>query len=145
MTTESKAFYTTQTLILHFCIWFLYGFILIEIIDLVYAFSQAVMSPSSDSNRLLLTKSEVSSFAAVFLTIVISLELAETLKVYIHAHTVRIRLILMVGLTAITRHLLAADLNHADAMLNFSLAALTVALAAAYFLIGHSAGKDSEI
>jgi len=127
-----------QQLVVQYCIVVLYLFIGVEIIELSYVLVRSVLSPEAHGGRLLISARELGNLVPVFLSVLISLELVETLRVYRDQHVVRIQMILLVGLTAITRHLLTADVFHGEPLLNFSLAALLLALAGSYFLIDAS-------
>jgi len=144
-TTDPAWFDRLQRLLLQFCICILFAMIAIELIELFYALGKAVFTVPSHGSRLLISKEEAANIVPLFLGILITLELIETLRGYVHDHAIRIQLILLVGLTAITRHLLAADLKAGDEGLNFSLAALILALAAAYFLIERSGAKEKPL
>lgn len=127
-----------KSLFLRACIAFLYLFIAIEIVDLLYVVIRGVTTLDPNSHRLLLSKVELQQVAPVFFAILIMLELVETIQAYLTDHEIRIQLILLVGLTAITRHLLIFDLKDGDAPQNLSMAALIIALGSAYFLIERS-------
>ncbi|MEJ1972521.1 MAG: phosphate-starvation-inducible PsiE family protein [Lacunisphaera sp.] len=140
-TTDPAWFDRAQRLLLQLCICFLFVAIAIEVVDLLYVFGKAIFTAPDRGARLLISREEAGRIVPLFLGILITLELIETMRGYVHNHAIRIQLILLVGLTAITRHLLAADLKAGDEALNFSLAALIVALAFAYFLIERSGGE----
>jgi uncharacterized membrane protein (DUF373 family) len=134
-------FHRLRTIVVRYCMGLLLLFITVEIIELTYGFGRAVFVTGDHPGRLLISSQEMSGLVPVFLNILISLELIETLRVYLKNQVVQIQLILLVGLTAITRHLLTADLFHGEPALNLSLAGLVVAIATAYFLIGRSPEK----
>jgi uncharacterized membrane protein (DUF373 family) len=124
-----------KSFFLRVCIGLLYLFIAIELVDLLYVVFRGVTTFDPASSRLLLSKVELQQVAPVFFAILIMLELVETIQAYLTEHEIRIQLILLVGLTAITRHLLIFDLKEGNAWQNLSIAALVIALGGAYFLI----------
>src|SRR5215467_6354411 len=73
----------------------------------------------------------------------LGLELMETLKTYFSAHHIRVEVILVVAIIAVGRHIIKLDFEHVSASLLFGLAALTIALAAGYFLV-RSSHSSSE-
>lgn len=74
------------------------------------------------------------SFAGV-LTVILGLELLETLKAYFTEHHVRLEVIVLVAIIAVARHLIQFDFEHASGTVLLGLSAVILALAAAYFLI----------
>jgi uncharacterized membrane protein (DUF373 family) len=81
---------------------------------------------------LLLTMQQ--SFAGV-LTVVLGLELLETLKTYFTEHHVRLEVILVVAIIAVGRQIIQVDLEHTSPLVLFGLAAVILALCAGYFLV----------
>jgi uncharacterized membrane protein (DUF373 family) len=74
------------------------------------------------------------SFAGV-LTVVLGLELLETLKTYFTAHHVRLEVILVVAIIAVARHLIQVDFEHTPGTVLLGLSAVILALSLGYFLI----------
>jgi uncharacterized membrane protein (DUF373 family) len=81
---------------------------------------------------LLLTMQQ--SFAGV-LTVVLGLELLETLKAYFTEHHVRLEVILVVAIIAVGRQIIQVDLEHTSPSVLLGLAAVILSLAMGYFLI----------
>jgi uncharacterized membrane protein (DUF373 family) len=69
------------------------------------------------------------------LLIVLGLELLETLKVFFTEHQVRLELILMVAIIAVSRHIILLDLDHDSGILLLGTSALVLSLGCAYFLV----------
>jgi uncharacterized membrane protein (DUF373 family) len=74
------------------------------------------------------------AFSGILL-VLLGLELLETVKVYFREHSVRVEVILLVGLIAMGRHVLEIDLHQIDAMVLFGFSALLLSLAVCYFLV----------
>jgi uncharacterized membrane protein (DUF373 family) len=74
------------------------------------------------------------AFAGV-LTVILGLELLETLKTYSVEHHVRLEVILVVAIIAVARHLLQVDFEHTPGTTLFGLAAVVFALTVGYFLV----------
>jgi uncharacterized membrane protein (DUF373 family) len=74
-----------------------------------------------------------------FLIVVISVELLDTLVLYIKRHKLFPELILLVVLTAVAREVLVTDVSHADPWLLASIGVLIIAIAIAYYLVKRAA------
>ena len=72
------------------------------------------------------------------LVVLLGLELMETIRKYDVDHHVRVEVVFFVGLIAIGRHVIQIDYEHANSGELFGVAAVTVALAAGYFLVKRS-------
>jgi len=74
------------------------------------------------------------SFAGV-LTVVLGLELLETLKTYFTEHQVRLEVILVIAIIAVGRHVIQVDFEHTSGTVLLGLSAVILALTSGYFLI----------
>ena len=74
------------------------------------------------------------SFAGV-LTVVLALELLETLKAYFNEHRIRLEVILIVATIAAGRHVLEIDFDHTSGLQLLGFATLIVSLTLGYFLV----------
>ena len=74
------------------------------------------------------------AFSGILL-ILLGLELLETVKVYYREHSVRVEVILLVGLIAMGRHVLQVDLHHTEPWTMLGFSTLILVLAVSYFLI----------
>jgi uncharacterized membrane protein (DUF373 family) len=74
------------------------------------------------------------SFAGV-LTVVLGLELLETLRAYFTEHHIRLEVILVVAIIAVGRHVIQVDLEHTPGTVLLGLSAVILALTLGYFLI----------
>jgi uncharacterized membrane protein (DUF373 family) len=83
------------------------------------------------------------SFAGV-LTVVLGLELLETLKTYSVEHHVRLEIILVVAIIAIARHLLQIDFEHTAGTVLLGISAVIIALTCGYFLVRKSHPASTE-
>lgn len=110
-------------------------YIAVEIIELLYQFGIALLTPDEGSGRLLVNKEHTRHVLPVFFNILIAIELIDTFNVYIKEHSVRVQNILLIGLIAIGRKLLVLDVGHSDGLHNIGLAMLIIALAVGYYLL----------
>ncbi|MHA3786863.1 phosphate-starvation-inducible PsiE family protein [Flavobacterium hauense] len=73
----------------------------------------------------------------VFFNIMLMLEIMQTIKVFYKSYTLKLRIILLVCLIAVSRKVFLLDIEH-NAMLEFSTAALILAISAGYYLISRT-------
>jgi uncharacterized membrane protein (DUF373 family) len=83
------------------------------------------------------------SFAGV-LTVVLGLELLETLRAYFRDHHVKLEVILIVAIIAVGRHVIQVDFEHAPAATLLGLAGVIIALTAGYFLVSKARKPDAH-
>lgn len=69
-----------------------------------------------------------------FLLILIGVELLETIKAYLVEHVVHVEIVIEVALIAIARKVIVLDLGKYSAVTVLAIAALVLALAAAYYI-----------
>lgn len=74
------------------------------------------------------------SFAGI-LIVVLGLELLETLKAYFVEHVVRLEVILLVAIIAVSRHVIQVDFEHTPGPALLGLSAVIVSLTLGYFLV----------
>lgn len=74
------------------------------------------------------------AFSGILL-VLLGLELLDTVKVYFREHSVRVEVVLLVGIIAMGRHVLDIDLHHIEPLTLFGLSCLILVLAVSYFLV----------
>lgn len=77
------------------------------------------------------------------LLVLLGLELLETVRTYFNEHRVRLEVIMIVAMIAVSRHIITIDFEHADGPWLAGVAALVIALGAAYYLVRRSAGAGA--
>ena len=77
------------------------------------------------------------SFAGV-LTVVLGLELLETLKTYFTEHHVRLEVILVVAIIAVGRHIIQVDFEHTPGTVLLGLSGVILALTLGYLFISNA-------
>ena len=113
----------------------LISYIAIEIIELLYQFAIAMFKGNNDDSRLFISNALLKEVLPVFFNILIAIELIDTFTVYVQKHSIKVLNILLIGLIAIGRKLIAYDFNDSDGISNIGLAALIISLSGGYFLI----------
>lgn len=81
-------------------------------------------------------------FAGVLL-VLLGLELLESLKIFFKEHKVRLELILIVAIIAVSRHIIQLDFEHVQGFELIGIGALVIALTAGYFLVKRTPDKMS--
>jgi uncharacterized membrane protein (DUF373 family) len=84
---------------------------------------------------LFFSKEEGEQIIPAFFGILIALELIDTFKIYLKENEIKAQHLIVIGIIAVSRKLLVLDFAHGNPMTNFSIAALIVGLALAYFLL----------
>jgi uncharacterized membrane protein (DUF373 family) len=79
--------------------------------------------------------------AGLFFSVLLTLELIATVRVFAADHLIKIRVILLVGMIAVSRKILELDMVHMDSMHGFGISALVFALSVSYFLVSRTAEK----
>ncbi|HEY2675414.1 MAG TPA: phosphate-starvation-inducible PsiE family protein [Steroidobacteraceae bacterium] len=108
--------------------------VLLTTFDLAWMIAKGVATQP----QLLLDDGRILDLFAAFLLVLIGVELLDTIKVYITQQTVRVELILSVGLVAISRKVIILDSAHLEAQSLIGIAALVLALGTSFFLVKRS-------
>ena len=78
---------------------------------------------------------------AVVLTVVLGLELIETLRAFYQEHRIRLEVILVVAIIAVGRHLILVDFEHTSGATLLGLAAVILSLTLGHFFVTRSHGQ----
>lgn len=117
-------------------------FVIYQLLDLIYEFVKLIRL--SIGERKFVIHQEGTPIAALFFGILLTLEIIETLKVFSREHVIKIRIILLVGLIAVTRKILMMDMTHAEPVAELAVAGLVIALALSYYLVSRSGSFPSQ-
>ena len=80
----------------------------------------------------------------LFFSVLLTLEIMETIKVYRHDHQAKIEIILIVVMIAISRKVLAMDMSEPHIEEELTIAALILAFSTSYFLVRYRNLKKEE-
>ena len=105
--------------------------LIVATIDLIWTIGVAVSTPPF----LLLALEALLDIFGMFLLVLVGLELMDTIKAYVKEHVVHAEIVLLAALIAVARKAITLDLKQLAPAVPFGLAALLLALAAAYFLL----------
>lgn len=132
---QSSLIHKFESLVFKVLTWILVAYILIEIIELIYLFGEALLTSDPGSTRLLISREQTAMVLPVFFNILIAAELMDTLNLYIKERSIKVQSILLIGLIAIGRKLLVLDIGHSDGLSNIGLASIILALSLGYYLV----------
>jgi len=113
--------------------------ILVAVVELWYLFALALRERVEHIDSIPMLMVAVQRAFSGILLIVLGLELLETLREYFTHHRVRLELVLVVALIAISRHVINLDFEHLDGAMIAGIAALIVALTGGYYLVRKTA------
>ena len=120
--------YISYTLI---CVGLLYAvYSVIELVYLVFTNIFAAMEKNE-----FYTGQKGTPIAGLFFNILLLLEILETVKTFSKGHLIKIKIILIVGIIAITRKLLLADITHVAPLEEIAVGVVILSLSAGYFLV----------
>ncbi len=104
--------------------------IALAVIELAWIIIQDLIKPP----LLLLEINDLLDIFGFFLLILIGVELLETIKAYLSEHVVHVEIVLEVALVAIARKVIILDVKELPSLTLIGIAAVIVALAAAYYV-----------
>jgi uncharacterized membrane protein (DUF373 family) len=114
--------------------------VLLTTIDLGWMIVKDIATPP----LLMLNVSEILDLFAAMLVVLIGVELLDTIKVYITDRTIRVELILSVGLVAITRKVIILDSAHMEGLTLIGIASVVLSLSASYMLVKRAHTADAK-
>lgn len=106
------------------------AFVVYEILDLIYLFYCEVSQASFLEN-----KSIALTGVPLFFNIIIALEILETFKGDNENILRKVKIIVLIALTAISRKIITMDLKHSDYHLLLGISILILALCTGYYLL----------
>jgi uncharacterized membrane protein (DUF373 family) len=111
-------------------------FVCFQVLDLVILFATHLASSTQHGSFMVEEKGRPA--VAVFFGVLLTLEVIQTIKAFAHAHDVKVRIILIVGIIAVTRKILMLDIGDVNPTEEFAIAVLILSLSAGYFLVSRS-------
>ena len=116
--------------------------IVVAILELWYLFGLAIRDRVQHIDTIPALMLGVQRAFSGVLLVVLGLELLETLRVYFTHHRVRLELVIVVALIAVSRHVINLDFEHAGGTTIAGIAALIVALTGGYYLVRKAGGGN---
>jgi uncharacterized membrane protein (DUF373 family) len=102
----------------------------LSLIDLIYQLVQLILS----SDFLVLGIDQLFNLFGFILLLLISLELLQTIKMYLDEKIVHTEIVLEVAMIALARKIIIIDFEKVNSLNALAIAAILLALAVAYFL-----------
>lgn len=84
------------------------------------------------------------TIAILFFNVLLMMEIMETIKVFSSSHIIKVRIILIVCLIAVSRKILALGEVSVDPMAEFALAGLILSLSVGYHLVSRYVKEDKS-
>jgi len=112
--------------------------LILATLDLVWTIVLAVTTPP----LLLVTLDTLLEIFGMFLLVLVGLELLDTITAYIREHVVHAEIVILAAMIAVARKAITLDLTKSEPIVAFGLAALVLALSAAYFLLRRAGVSD---
>jgi uncharacterized membrane protein (DUF373 family) len=112
--------------------------LILATLDLVWTIVTAVTTPP----LLLVTLDTLLEIFGMFLLVLVGLELLDTITAYIREHVVHAEIVILAAMIAVARKAITLDLTKSEPIVAFGLAALILALSAAYFLLRRAGVSD---
>ncbi len=111
-------------------------FVCYQVIDMIFSFAGKIASNFQTKTFSLEEKGK--PVGGVFFSVLLTLEIIQTISVFARETIVKVRVILIVGLIAVTRKILLYDMNEVSPGEEFAIAALIFSLSLGYFLVNKS-------
>ena len=92
--------------------------------------------------EIVLSEEQMMSLLGLFLSVLIGLELIETVEVYFRDHSVHVEIVVLVAIIALARKVILLDLSTYTSLTLAALAFLLLALGVVYFLVRRAAPAD---
>jgi len=129
--------YISYTLIIFAMIYVCY-----QVVDLAIQFTDKLITDIND--HTVAAEEKGKPVIGVFFTILLTLEIIQTIRVFADDHATKVRVILIVGLIAATRKILLYDMGESDVKEELAIAALILSLSAGYFLVSRAEKSTPE-
>jgi uncharacterized membrane protein (DUF373 family) len=115
-------------------------FVCYQVWDLIYHF--ALKIAGNIQHNAMNLEEPGKPVAGIFFSILLTLEIIQTIKVFSQDHSVKLKIIIIVGLIAVTRKILLLEMDEINPLAEFSIAAMVIALSLGYFLVSKSGSSD---
>jgi uncharacterized membrane protein (DUF373 family) len=90
---------------------------------------------SVEAVKVVLSEADLLAAFGVFLTVLIALELVETVEVYFRDHAVHVEIVLVVALIALSRKIILLDLHDYEPLTLISIGVIILSLGLSYYLV----------
>jgi len=116
------------------------GFVTLEII---YSFITIVLPIETvPMMQMTITEAEMMKVLGLFLSVLIALELIETVEVYFRSHSIHVEIVVLVAIIALARKIIILDLTKYTPMVLFALGFLILVLGITYYLVKQASRSE---
>ena len=115
------------------------GFVTLEIL---YNFIRLLLPGAPSVTEVVMSEEDMMSLLGLFLSVLIALELIETVEVYFREHSVHVDIVLLVAIIALARKFVILDAGAYEPLVLAALGFLVLALGTTYFLVRRAAPKE---
>ncbi len=117
--------------------------VIVVTLEIVFAFlSVALPGTTIAYQDIVMSESEMLAVLGLFLTVLVALELIETVEVYFKKHSIHVEIVVLVAIIALARKVIILDLGKYEPLTLMALALLVIALGATYFMVRRAAPED---
>jgi uncharacterized membrane protein (DUF373 family) len=109
-------------------------------VELAYILIKDIATPPV----VILEIDEILDLFGLFLLVLIGVELMETVKTYFHEQIIRVQVVFLVALMAISRKVIILDVNKLEGETLIGIAAVIFAFSVGYFLVKHGQAKVGD-
>lgn len=126
--------------VLMFMMFILVGIVTVEII---LAFANFLLPGDTvPYTEIVISEKELLGVLGLFLSVLIALELIETVEVYFKQHSLHVEIVVLVAIIALARKVILLDLDKYEPLTLFALGFLVLVLGATYFLVRKGAPTE---
>jgi uncharacterized membrane protein (DUF373 family) len=118
--------------------------VLIITAEFVYLIILGIEEVLPEITSVELLQEATKSIFGTFLLVLLGIELMQTVKMYLTESKIHVEIVFVVAMIAVGRHIIQMDFHDEDPLTYLGIAAITIALAAGYFLIKKSGFKKDN-
>ncbi len=112
-------------------------------LEIIYAAVSTLLRgtmPATD--QFFISEADMFKVLGLFLSVLIALELIETVEVYFRRHSIHVEIVVLVAIIALARKVILLDLSTYGPLVLFALGFLVLALGVTYFLVRRASPED---
>jgi uncharacterized membrane protein (DUF373 family) len=127
-----------ETFIVSILLFILMIIVVIITAEFVYLIILGIEEVLPEINSVELLQESTKRVFGAFLLVLLGIELMQTVKMYLTESKIHVEIVFVVAMIAVGRHIIQMDFHSEDPLTYLGVAAITIALAAGYFLIKKS-------
>lgn len=112
-------------------------------LEIIYSFITIVFPGKTvPMVQMIITETEMMQVLGLFLSVLIALELIETVEVYFRSHSIHVEIVVLVAIIALARKIIILDLSKYTPPVLFALGFLIIVLGVTYYLVKQASLSD---